>query len=350
MRLALIEKLNEDNHLDREELLFLLSHLDEPARELLFRRAAETRDRIYGNRVFMRGLIEFSSICSRNCMYCGLRASNPSAGRFRLSKEQIMECCGEGYGLGYRTFVLQSGEDPWYTADRMTDIIGSIRGAFPDAAITLSVGERSRAEYEAMFDAGADRYLLRHETASRKLYERLHPDMSFGERRRCLTDLTEIGYQVGAGFMVGLPGQTDGDLAEDLLFLKELNPHMIGIGPFIPHSGTPLKNERGGTVERTLELIALVRLLVPDSLMPATTAMGSMHPAGRELALKAGANVVMPNLTPVRERPKYLLYENKICLGDEPAHCRRCIDGRIRSVGLVPDMGRGDSVRLELTR
>lgn len=350
MPLTLIEKLNECNNLDREELLFLLSHLDGEARELLFRRASETRDRIYGKRVFMRGLIEFSSICSRNCMYCGLRSSNSSAGRFRLTKEEILECCGEGYGLGYRTFVLQSGEDPWYTVDRMVEIIGSIRSAFPDTAITLSIGERSRDEYGAMFEAGADRYLLRHETASRRLYERLHPGMSFDERRRCLADLTEIGYQVGAGFMVGLPGQTVEDLLEDLQFLKELNPHMIGIGPFIPHSGTPLKDEKGGTVEKTLEMIALVRLLVPDALMPATTAMGSMHPMGRELALKAGANVVMPNLTPVRERPKYALYENKICLGDEPAHCRRCIDGRIRSIGLEPDMGRGDSVRISFVR
>lgn len=346
----LIEKLNTDNRLEREELVYLLKHLDEGHKELLFRLARETRDRVYGKRVFMRGLIEFSSICSCNCKYCGLRASNPSASRYRLSKEQILECCEEGYRLGYRTFVLQSGEDPWYTVDRMVDIISSIKGAFPDTAVTLSIGERSMEEYAAMYEAGADRYLLRHETASRRLYEALHPNMDFDERRRCLYDLKDIGYQVGAGFMVGLPGQTEEDLAEDLLFLKELEPHMIGIGPFIPHSGTPLKNEKGGTVENTLVLLAITRLLIPDSLMPATTAMGTMHPQGRELALKAGANVVMPNLTPTKERPKYALYENKICLGDEPAHCRYCIEGRIRTTGLEADMGRGDSCRMVQNR
>lgn len=341
----LINKLDKNNYLDKEELIYLLKHMDDGHKELLFRLASETRDRVYGKKVFMRGLIEFSSICSRNCMYCGLRASNSFVERYRLSKEQILECCAEGYRLGYRTFVLQSGEDPWYTAERMVDIIRSIKQAFPDTALTLSIGERSRDEYAAMFNAGADRYLLRHETASRRLYESLHPGMDFDERRRCLVDLKEIGYQVGAGFMVGLPGQTEEDLAEDLLFLKELNPHMIGIGPFIPHSETPLKDEKGGTVQNTLVLLAITRLLIPDSLMPATTAMGTLHSRGRELALKAGANVVMPNLTPVEERPKYALYENKICLSDEAAHCRHCIEERIRAAGLDADMGIGDSCR-----
>lgn len=343
---GLIDRLRANNYLEREELVYLLRNLKEENKELLFRLASEARDGVYGKRVFMRGLIEFSSICARNCMYCGLRASNSAAGRYRLSGERILECCAEGYRLGYRTFVLQSGEDPWYTVERMVDIISSIKRAFPDAAVTLSIGERSREEYTAMFEAGADRYLLRHETASKRLYEALHPGMDFDERRRCLADLKETGYQVGAGFMVGLPGQTEEDLAEDLLFLKELNPHMIGIGPFIPHSETPLKNEKGGTVGQTLVLLAVTRLLVPDSLMPATTAMGTLHPQGRELALKAGANVVMPNLTSVEERPKYALYENKICLGDEAAHCRHCIERRIRAAGLEVDMGRGDSCRM----
>lgn len=342
----LLYKLNKNNSLDREELIYLLKNMTDDVKELLFSLASDTRDRVYGKRVFMRGLIEFSSICSRNCMYCGLRASNPFAERYRLMKRQILECCAEGYRLGYRTFVLQSGEDPWYTVDRMTDIIRSIKEAFPDTAITLSIGERGRDEYEAMFKAGADRYLLRHETASRQLYEQLHPGMYFDRRRKCLENLKEIGYQVGAGFMVGLPGQTEEDLAEDLLYLKELNPHMVGIGPFIPHSRTPLKSETGGTVEKTLVLIAITRLLIPDALMPATTAMGTLDPNGRELALKAGANVVMPNLTPAEERPKYSLYENKICLGDEAAHCRGCIEGRIKSAGLDVDMGIGDSIRI----
>ena len=342
----LIYRLGNNNSPDKDELVYLLKNITDEAGELLFRLASDTRDRVCGKRVFMRGLIEFSSICSRNCRYCGLRASNPSAERYRLMKRQILECCAEGYRLGYRTFVLQSGEDPWYTVDRMVDIISSIKEDFPDTAITLSIGERSRSEYEAMFKAGADRYLLRHETASRRLYEQLHPGMSFEKRRKCLKDLKEIGYQVGAGFMVGLPGQTENDLAEDLLYLKELNPHMIGIGPFIPHSETPLKNEKGGTVEETLVLLAITRLMIPDALMPATTAMGTLNPKGRELALKAGANVVMPALTPVEERPKYALYENKICLGDEAAHCRHCIEGRISSVGLEADMGIGDSIRI----
>ncbi len=343
----LIYKLNEENSLEKDEIIDLLKNLTGEAKELLFRLASDTRDRIYGKKVFMRGLIEFSSICSRNCKYCGLRASNTLAKRYRLVQEQILECCAEGYRLGYRTFVLQSGEDPWYTVERMTEIISSIKKDFPDAAITLSIGERTRDEYEAMFEAGADRYLLRHETASRRLYEQLHPGMSFDRRRECLKDLQKIGYQVGAGFMVGLPGQTEADLAEDLLYLKKLNPHMIGIGPFIPHSETPLGNEKGGTVDETLVLLALTRLMIPDALMPATTAMGTLVPKGRELALKAGANVVMPNLTPIEERPKYALYENKICQGDEAAHCRQCIEGRIKSVGLEVDMGRGDSVRME---
>ena len=327
----LLYKLEINNCLNKKELVSLLKNMTGDEKELLFRLASDTRDRVWGKRVFMRGLIEFSSICSRNCMYCGLRASNPSAGRYRLMKGQILECCAEGYRLGYRTFVLQSGEDSWFTVDRMIGIISSIKEGFPDTAITLSIGERSRNEYEAMFKAGADRYLLRHETASRQLYEKLHPGMNFHRRRECLEDLKEIGYQVGAGFMVGLPGQTENDLAEDLLYLKELNPHMIGIGPFIPHSETPLKNEKSGTVEETLVLIAIARLMIPDALMPATTAMGTLEPNGRELALKAGANVVMPNLTPVEERPKYALYENKICLGDEAAHCRHCIEQRQQS-------------------
>lgn len=345
MQNQLINRLYENNYLEKEELLFLLGNLEDRDKELLFELASETRNRVYGKRVFMRGLIEFSSICSCSCTYCGLRACNKSAGRYRLSKEQILECCREGYQLGFRTFVLQSGEDKWFTLDRMTEIVSSVKSAFHDAALTLSIGERSREEFKAMFEAGADRYLLRHETASRRLYEKLHPGMSFDNRRRCLNDLKDIGYQVGAGFMVGLPEQKDEDLVEDLMFLKELNPHMIGIGPFIPHSGTPLKNEKGGTVENTLVLLALTRLLVPDSLMPATTAMGTLHPQGRELALKAGANVVMPNLTPIDEKPKYALYENKICLGDEAAHCIHCIGQRIRSIGMEPDMSRGDSCR-----
>lgn len=342
---ALIDKLYRENYLEKEEIALLLKHMDEEHRDILFRCALQTRERFFDKKVYMRGLIEFSSICKQNCLYCGLRASNQKAERYRLTKPEILDCCREGYQLGYRTFVLQSGEDLWYTAEVMADIISSIKELFPDTALTISIGERSYKEYKEMFDAGADRYLLRHETASRRLYEQLHPGMDFDNRRNCLYMLKEIGYQIGAGFMVGLPGQTEEDLAEDLLFLKELDPDMIGIGPFIPHSGTPLKYEKGGTVEGTLVMVALSRLFVPDSLMPATTALGTLHEQGRELALKAGANVVMPILTPVKMRPKYALYENKICTGDEAAHCRYCIQGRIQAAGFEVDMGRGDSLR-----
>ena len=239
--------------------------------------------------------------------------------------------------------MLQSAEDAHYSEQVMVDIISSIKQEFPDCAITLSIGERPSHEYESMRKAGADRYLLRHETASKELYQKLHPGMSFENRIKCLYDLKELGYQVGAGFMVGLPGQTAEHLAEDLHFLKELNPQMIGIGPFIPHSETPLASEKGGTLEQTLLMVALARLFVPKALLPSTTALGTLDKTGREKALSAGANVVMPNLTPTVQRAKYQLYQNKICIGDEAAHCRKCIEKRINSVGFEVDMGRGDS-------
>ena len=338
----LLDKLYIEHNLNKDEIIWLLKNLDEEHKEILFDFALKTRIKNYGDKVFMRGLIEFSNICCQNCLYCGLRAFNSKVDRYRLSKEEILDCCEEGFRLGYRTFVLQSGEDPWYTEERMVDIIRTIKSKYPETAVTLSIGERSFDEYKKMFEAGADRFLLRHETASRNLYEKLHPGMDFENRRNCLKALKTIGYQVGAGFMVGLPGQTKEDLAEDLCFLKDLNPEMIGIGPFIPHSETPLKESPGGTVEDTLIMLAFSRLLVPECLMPATTAMGSLHPQGRELALKAGANVVMPNLTPTNVRAKYQLYENKICLGDEAAHCRQCIEDRIKSAGFEVDMGKGD--------
>ncbi|NSW91624.1 MAG: [FeFe] hydrogenase H-cluster radical SAM maturase HydE [Firmicutes bacterium] len=341
----LLDKLYFENNLNRDELAWLIDNIDKEHKEILFDYAVKTRIRYYGNKVYMRGLIEFSNICRQNCLYCGLRASNKKVERYRLTKEEILNCCIEGYRLGYRTFVLQSGEDPWYTKERLVDIIQSIKTLFPDVAVTLSIGERSYDEYKCMFEAGADRFLLRHETASRHLYDKLHPGMDFDNRRNCLKALKEIGYQVGAGFMVGLPGQTARDLVEDLCYLKELNPDMIGIGPFIPHSETPLKNEKGGTVEETLVMLAITRLLVPECLMPATTAMGTLHKRGRELALSAGANVVMPNLSPVAVRAKYEIYEGKICTGDDAVHCRQCIEQRIRSVGYEVDMGRGDSYR-----
>ncbi len=342
---GLLYELYSTNSLKKDELVFLLKNIDAENKELLFELACKTKEEYYGKKVFMRGLIEFSNICKQSCLYCGLRASNKKVDRYRLTKDEIMDCCSEGYDLGYRTFVLQSGEDTWYTEEILTDIIEAIKEKFSDAALTLSIGERPKTEYKKFFDAGADRFLLRHETASEILYDKLHPGMDFENRRNCLKDLKEIGYQVGAGFMVGLPGQEEEDIAEDLYFLKELNPDMIGIGPFIPHSETPLGSAKGGTVEYTLVILALTRMMVPDSLMPATTAMGTLETNGREMALKAGANVVMPILTPKADRSKYELYENKICLDDDAVECRNCIERRIESAGFVVDMGRGDSLK-----
>ncbi len=341
----LLNKLYQENNLSKEEIVYLLKNLDEEHKNILFVYAYQTCMKYYGNKVYMRGLIEFSNICKQDCLYCGIRASNSHVDRYRLSKDQILSCCQEGYRLGYRTFVLQSGEDFWYTEEKLIEIIKSIKKLYPDVAITLSIGERDYVTYKHLLEAGADRFLLRHETASRHLYEKMHPNMSFDNRRNCLKDLKELGYQVGAGFMVGLPEQTEEDLAEDLLFLKELEPDMIGIGPYIPHNDTPLKGSKGGTVEDTLVILAFTRLLIPECLLPSTTAMGTLHPKGRERALKVGANVVMPNLSPTSVRAKYELYENKICTGDEAAHCRGCIERRINSAGFEVDMGRGDSLK-----
>lgn len=340
----IIDKLYQNNNLERHELLQLLDSMNEENFTYLQEKAHETRMANYGNKVYMRGLIEFTNYCARDCMYCGIRRSNKSAERYRLSKEQILECCQVGYELGYRSYVLQGGEDPYFNDERMIDIIKTIRSSYPDCAITLSIGEKSYDSYKKFFEAGADRYLLRHETNSRHLYEALHPDMSYDERIRCLKDLKAIGFQVGAGFMVGLPGQTNEDFVNDLTFLKELDPHMVGIGPFISQKDTPLSNEESGTAEKTVILLAIIRLLLPKVLLPATTALGSINKKGREMGLKAGANVVMPNLSPTNVRDKYLLYDGKICTGDEAAHCRKCIEGRIKSVGFEVDMSRGDHI------
>lgn len=262
--------------------------------------------------------------------------------RYRLTQEEILDCCREGHILGYRTYVLQSGEDPYYTDERLVELITAIKAEFHDAAVTLSLGERPYESYQRLFAAGANRYLLRHETASESLYQRLHPDSNFHNRRQCLKHLKDIGYQVGAGFMVGLPGQTNEDLVQDLMFLKVLEPEMVGIGPFIPHGQTPLGRIKGGTVEKTLIMLALTRLLLPEVLLPSTTAMGTLDSLGWEKAIKVGANVVMPNLSPVKVRDKYELYDGKIWTGDESAHCRGCIEKRIIGAGFEVNMGRGD--------
>jgi biotin synthase len=342
----LLDKLYATNSLTKEEIIEVLRHLDEADHKaVLFDYAHKTRLAHYGPRVFMRGLVEFSNYCKQDCLYCGIRASNRKVDRYRLTPQDILECCTEGYELGYRTFVLQSGEDFWYTDERLEEILGLIKGKYPEVAITLSIGERSRATYERLYKAGAERFLLRHETASKELYEKLHPaSMSFDNRMECLRTLKEIGYQVGAGFMVGLPGQTIHHLAEDLHFLNTFQPDMIGIGPFIAHTDTPLKGQKSGTVEDTLTMVAFTRLLVPKANLPATTAMGTLDPQGRERAIKAGANVVMPNLSPISVKDKYSLYENKICTGDEASHCRSCLEMRIKVSGFDIDLGRGDSL------
>lgn len=339
---ALIDKLALNHDLSDQELLTLLDHMTEENQNYLIEKAHELRMAVYGDRVFMRGLVEFTNICKQNCLYCGIRAGNPEAERYRLTLEEVLKSCEVGYWLGYRTYVLQGGEDPYYTDEKLVEMIKAIKKNFPDCAITMSIGERSRESYEKMFEAGADRYLLRHETASKALYESLHPNMSFENRRECLNMLKEIGFQVGAGFMVGLPGQTNAHLVEDLRFLKTLKPHMVGIGPFIPHQSTPLHEANGGTVEQTVTLLAIVRLLLPEVLLPATTALGSLDNLGREKGIKAGANVVMPNLSPTDVRAKYMLYDGKICTGDEAAECRKCIEGRITRAGFRIDMSRGD--------
>ncbi|MCM0648407.1 [FeFe] hydrogenase H-cluster radical SAM maturase HydE [Clostridium swellfunianum] len=341
---AVIDKLYFQNNLTNEELLALLNSINEDTKKYLIEKAHETRMRTYGDMVFMRGLIEFTNYCKRNCRYCGIRAGNKLADRYRLTDEEIMQVCCEGYELGYRTFVLQGGEDDYFNDDKIIAIVKAIKEKYPEVAITLSIGERSYESYRRFYEAGADRYLLRHETASKELYEKLHPGMSFESRKKCLHDLKKIGFQVGAGFMIGLPGQTNEDYVMDLLFLKGLGPHMVGIGPFIPHKDTPLAGDIGGTVETTEIMLAITRMLLPNVLLPATTALGSIDHFGREKGIKAGANVVMPNLSPTIVRKKYALYDGKICTGDEAAECRKCIEARINKAGFNVDMSRGDNL------
>ncbi|MCS4481950.1 [FeFe] hydrogenase H-cluster radical SAM maturase HydE [Clostridium botulinum] len=340
----IIDELYERNNTSNDKLLYLLNNIDKENKKYLIYKAHETSLKYYDNKVYLRGLIEFTNYCKNACLYCGISCNNNNAERYRLSEEEILNCCKKGYSLGYRTFVLQGGEDPYYTDNKIIDIIKSIKKLFPDCAITLSIGEKSYETYKKFYEAGADRYLLRHETASKNLYEKLHPDMSFENRRLCLKNLKKIGYQVGAGFMIGLPNQTNEDYVNDLIFLKELKPHMVGIGPFIPHKDTILKNQSAGTLEDTTTLLALIRLLLPEALLPATTALGTISPMGREAGLKAGANVVMPNLSPTNVRNKYMLYDNKICTGDEAAECRKCIENRINNAGFSLDLTRGDNI------
>ena len=337
----LIDKLERQEKLSFEEYLALIKHRNE-VRDYASERAFAVRQRYYGNAVYIRGLIELSSYCKNDCYYCGLRASNKNAQRYRLNAEQILSCAKSGYALGFRTFVLQGGEDAYYTDELLCGVIQKLKERYPDCAVTLSLGERSTESYRKLREAGADRYLLRHETANEAHYNRLHPqNMSYANRLRCIGDLKALGYQLGVGFMVGSPFQTDEDLARELLFLKDINPQMVGIGPFVSHKDTPFKDYENGSAELTVFLLSLIRLTLPRVLLPATTALGTVDPMGREKGILAGANVLMPNLSPTDVRKKYLLYDNKICTGDEAAQCIECLKGRIAKTGceIVTDKG-----------
>lgn len=339
----LITQIREHQSISREQFETLMTCEDAQVIDFLHQQAREVADGIYENKVYIRGLIEFTNYCKNDCLYCGIRRSNAKANRYRLTKEEILECCKVGYELGFRTFVLQGGEDPYFTDDRICEIVSAIRTAYPDCAITLSIGEKEKESYERYYKAGANRYLLRHETADEAHYQYLHPkELSLAHRKQCLWNLKEIGYQVGCGFMVGSPHQTRDTLYEDLRFIKELQPHMVGIGPFIPQQDTPFAKETAGTMEETLRLLSIIRLIHPHVLLPATTALGTIHPLGREKGIQAGANVVMPNLSPVEVRDKYKLYDNKICTGDEAAECRFCMQRRMESIGYEVVTDRGD--------
>ena len=340
-----IQKLKETHNLSRAEWVSLITNRSDVLADELFAEAREVRQQYYGNTIYIRGLIEFTNYCKNDCFYCGIRKSNGNAERYRLSKEEILSCCKTGYALGFRTFVLQGGEDGYFTDKRLCDIVSSIKGLYPDCAVTLSVGEKSRESYQSLFDAGADRYLLRHETFDFTHYGKLHPaSLSAKHRQQCLWNLKEIGYQVGTGFMVGSPYQTAANLADDMLFIKQLNPQMVGIGPFIPHHDTPFRDRAAGSLELTLFMLGLLRLMLPKVLLPATTALGTISPNGRELGISAGANVIMPNLSPVDVRQNYLLYDNKLCTGNEAAESLETLKKTMENIGYQIVVSRGDSL------
>ncbi len=341
--IGLIEKLEREHSLSLSEYQALIDNRTPDLAEELARRAVAARQAVYGNTVYIRGLIEISNYCKNDCLYCGIRRSNPNCSRYRLTTDDILACCEEGYALGFRTFVLQGGEDGYYTDQRLCDLIGQIKSRFPDCAVTLSLGERGRESFQRLFDAGADRYLLRHETATANHYASLHPqELTLENRLQCLRDLKEIGYQTGCGFMVGSPGQTSAHLAADLKFIEEFGPAMCGIGPFIPQSDTPFRDEKAGTVELTCYLLSILRLIKPNLLLPSTTALGSIDPQGREKGILAGANVVMPNLSPPSVRKKYQLYNNKVSDGAESAQSKAALIQRMSAIGYRVVTDRGD--------
>ena len=339
----IIDTLQNEQNISLENLRFLLETQDNEVLEYLKHRARQATTAIYDNHIYIRGLIEFTNICKNDCLYCGIRKSNTNAERYRLTKEDILSCCHTGYELGFRTFVLQGGEDGYFTDELICDIVTAIKKQHLDCAVTLSIGEKTLESYQKYFDAGADRYLLRHETANEAHYQSLHPsELSLENRKRCLKDLKDIGYQTGCGFMVSSPNQTMATLYEDLQFIRELQPQMVGIGPFIPHKDTPFADKPAGTLDRTLRLLSIIRLIHPHVLLPATTALGTIHPQGRELGILSGANVVMPNLSPTQVRKKYMLYNDKISTREESAEGLEDLKRRIESIGYQVVVARGD--------
>ncbi len=343
----LADKLIKNHSLTLAEYEDLILGYSKGLAEYLRENAEKVRKDIYGNQVFVRGLIEISNICKNNCLYCGIRGGNQNCHRYRLTPEEIMECCVEGYALGFRTFVLQGGEDAFYTDEILCGLISDIKKRFPDCAVTLSLGERSRESYQRLFDAGADRYLLRHEAADKELYEKLHPqEMSFENRMECLKNLKEIGFQTGCGFMVGAPYQTAKHIARDLKFIEEFKPDMCGIGPFIPHKDTIFAKEIAGSADLTCYLLSIIRLIQPNILLPATTALGTVKDDGREKGILSGANVVMPNLSPESARKKYELYNNKLNTGVENAFHIEELKKKMESIGYEVVVSKGDVVRI----
>ena len=326
--------------------MLLISQRDEESAELLRQKADAVRREHYGNDIYIRGLVEISNICKNNCLYCGIRAANKNCERYRLTEEEILVCCKEGYELGFRTFVLQGGEDAHFTDELLCNLISKIKAKYPDCAVTLSLGERDKSSYQKLYEAGADRYLLRHETATKKHYQKLHPDnLHFENRMECLKNLKEIGYQTGCGFMVGSPYQTMEDIARDLKFIEEFSPDMCGIGPFIPHKDTPFANHPAGSAELTCFLLSVIRLIKPNILLPATTALGTINADGRENGIKAGANVIMPNLSPQSVRKKYMLYNNKLSDGNESAQNLVNLKSKMLSIGYEIVTDRGDIIK-----
>lgn len=342
----LIKRLRDEQTLPEEDLRILLSTEDDASLEALCLQARQVREQYYGLKVYIRGLIELTNICKNDCYYCGIRRSNRDVVRYRLSHEQVLECCAHGYGLGFRTFVLQGGEDPYWTSDRLVTLIQEIRQSYSDCAITLSIGEWKRVDYERFYAAGANRFLLRHETFDPEHYAVLHPrEMSAEHRQHCLRQLKEIGFQTGTGIMVGSPEQTIDHLIRDIRFIEELKPQMIGLGPFLPHKQTPFAGKPAGSLQLTLRLLAILRLMHPEALIPSTTALATLHPEGRLRGILAGCNVVMPNLSPLEQRKKYELYNDKAALGAEAAEGLSLLADQLASIGYELSYERGDSLR-----